>query len=233
MRYRKGFVSNSSSASFVVGIPSTNRSEVIHTLYNQFEYDYFGKYYLGEAIKNNIEYAEERLKDSQEEYDKLAKIPKEKRMSGNNNSFDSLEWKESSVKQWQGRLTTETDHLKTLEEIDDKTEESQAELVEFGLEYYGISLTPTYLKSGTDKSSEDENKKEPLDLSNWDPDATDDRDITFEPLDHNPDEIIGYQLSDWVTMFNDYGDMPRKLRSMTGVLAFVYKDLKCWVEEDD
>jgi hypothetical protein len=27
--------------------------------------------------------------------------------------------------------------------------------------------------------------------------------------------------------------MPKILRNLTGVLAFVYRDLKCWVEEDD
>jgi len=232
VKFRQGYVSNSSSASFVVGIPSTDREDIIKMLYNNFEYDFFGKYYLKEAIKKNIEYAEERLKDTQEDYDKTAKIPKAKRVSGKNN-YDPLEWKLSSVKQWQSTYDRERGQLETLEEIDEKSDSGPKALVEFGLEYYGICFSPTFKSTGTDKSSEDEDKKEPLVMSGWDKDATDDRDITFEPLDHNPDEIIGYQLSDWVTMFNDFGDMPRKLRSMTGVLSFVYNDLKCWVEEDE
>jgi len=69
-------------------------------------------------------------------------------------------------------------------------------------------------------------------MSQWDTDATDDRDLEIGDPVEGLDEIVGYQLYDWVTMFNDYGDIPRTLRNMTGVLAFVYPNLKCWVEED-
>lgn len=233
MKYRQGFVSNSSSASFVVGIPSNDRDGVIHTLFNLFQYDYFGKYYLREEIKKSLSYAEKRLEDYTKEYDILAEIPKEERLEGKaDKKYDPLDWKKSSVEQWTNSSKRERDLLETLEEI---AENSEKELVEFGLSYYGVGFSPTYrdkIKVNSDEENDLADSKS-IDMSQWDPDATDDRDLEIGEVVEGLDTIVGYQLNDWVTMFNDYGDIPRILRNMTGVLAFVYDDLKCWVEEDD
>ena len=231
MKFRQGFVSNSSSASFVVGIPSTDRDGIIHTLFHQFEHDYFGKYYLKEEVKKRLAYAEKRLEESTTEYNTLAKIPKEERLEGKpDRRYDPIDWKKSSVDQWTHSSEREKEFLKTLEEIDEKSEK---ELVEFGLSYYGIGFSPTFRNKIRVNAEEDDIEDDKsIEMSQWDPDATDDRDIAMEEPVEGLDEIVGYQLTDWVTMFNDYGDMPRVLRSMTGVLAFVYDDLKCWVEDD-
>jgi len=231
MKFRNSFVSNSSSASFIVGIPNSNEDQVLNMLFEQFEHDLLGSYYLEEAIKKDLKYYEKRLAESEKEKIEHEKKSKEDRMGGKN--YDPLDWTVSSVKQNTTYVQRQKDLLQELKEIDDK---DKKELVRFGLRYYGIGFSPTYKGTKTDKVSEDEEDRVPLDLSEWDKDATDDRDLTFEPIDdadENPAEIIGYQLSDSVTMFNDYGDMPRTLRSMTGVLAFIYKDLRCWVEGDD
>lgn len=230
MKTRQGFVSNSSSASFIICIPSTDRDSIITNLFKQFEHDYFGKYYIKEAIQKRHSFFEKRLTEATEEYQKLSKIPKEERLSGTSNNYDPLEWKESNLKGCQNAYDQENKHLKDLEEIDDASEK---ELVEFGLRYYGIGFSPTYSKKNKidkKKLEEPENKHY---IEQYDSDATDDSDLDMEIEEHTEEDIIGYQLSDWVTMFNDYGDMPKILRNLTGVLAFVYSDLKCWVEEDD
>ncbi len=195
MKIRSGFVSNSSSASFIVAIPSTDREGILKTLYQQMEHIYFGKYYLRENIKERLQFAEEQLKNAKEKYSNLEAIPKEKRVTGRNNDYDPLDWARGDVTRWENDFTTRNEKLKALENI---KENSEVELVEFGLDHYGIQFIPTYK---TDK-------------------------------DIDESEIIGYQLVDWVTMFNEYGDLPKVLRNITGVLAFVYEDLKCWVDED-
>jgi len=106
-----------------VGIPSTDRDHIIHTLFHQFEYDYFGKYYLKEEVKKRLSYAEKRLDESTKEYNFLAKIPKEERMKGKaTKQYDPLDWKKSSMDQWTNSFEREKEFLKTLEEIDDKSE---------------------------------------------------------------------------------------------------------------
>jgi len=56
MKTRSSFIANSSSASFIVGIPESNRAKVIHVLYTQFEHDLFGSYYLAEAITKKLRF---------------------------------------------------------------------------------------------------------------------------------------------------------------------------------
>ena len=73
MKIRQGFVSNSSSASFVVGIPNKDRDQVLRMLYEQFENDLFGKYYLREAIQKDLKYNEKRLAECIKEKDELEK----------------------------------------------------------------------------------------------------------------------------------------------------------------
>jgi len=225
MRTRSGFVSNSSSASFIVGIPSTDKNQVLNMLFENFEHDYFGKYYLRESIGERKDYAKKRLDEANLDFEKMAKVSKEDRLASNP-SRDPLEWKASSVKQWLNSYNKEEELLKTLEDIDDTSEK---ELVEFGLSYHGISLSPTYTPEA--KQTKLVEASDPHNVSQYDRDATDDTDLVVGEIQPEP-SIIGYQLSDWVTMFNEYGDCPRMLRSMTGVLAFIYKDLKCWVEDE-
>ena len=64
MKVRLGFVSNSSSASFVVGLPTTDKSAVLQMLYYQLEHVYFGKYYLREAVKDRLSFSEKKLNEA-------------------------------------------------------------------------------------------------------------------------------------------------------------------------
>ena len=218
MKIREGFVSNSSSASFIVGIPSKDKNAVLKTLFQQFEYDLFGKYYLKEAIKKNLSFAEKSFRDATDDYETTAKIPKEERLEGKNMSYDPLSWKLSTMKQWERSYEKEKSFLKRAEDLDKKSETA---LVELGLEYYSIYFHPTYSEKGK-KILKKLSKKN----SSFDFGSPEKIKILLK------EEIIGYQLEDFVTMFNDFYDIPRTLRSIAGLLAFVYPDLKCWVEED-
>lgn len=231
MKVRLGFVSNSSSASFVVGLPTTDKSAVLQMLYYQLEHVYFGKYYLREAVKDRLSFSEKKLNEAKLEFSKLSQIPVEQRLAGRDKNYDKLDWAKSTLRQWQSSFD---DNSNTLEELEGIEEGSEEELVKFGLRFYGISLGPTYKK--TVKERQDTKPIKVIQMGTWDPDATDDRDIVYdEPSEQETqEEIVGYELRDFVTMFNDYGDMPHVLRNITGVLAFVYKsELKCWVDEDD
>jgi len=195
MKIRQGFVSNSSSASFIIGIPSKDKKQVLTTLYNNFEFIYFGKYYLKQAILKNFDFVKKLLDKAQKKYDESLKIPQKERLCGKENKWDPLNMEKNEIKRWKYRYDVEKESLNTLEKIDS---EAEIELVEFGLRYYHISITPTYTKENLDSK-----------------------------------EIIGYELSASVSLFNDYEDMPEVLRNLAGILTFVYKDLNCWVDDDD
>lgn len=229
MRTRLGFVSNSSSASFVVGIPSKDRSSVLKTLYYQMEHIYFGKYYLIESVKKRLSFAEEKINIAKGECAALEAIPKEERLIGKDNDCDKLDWEKSTLDQWVRQFNI---HSKNLEDLKKITEDCEEELVEFGLNLHGISLVPTYKRNIKEKSTDTKIKE--IQMSIWDKDATDDRDITYDssPEEETELEILGYELRDSVTMFNEFGDLPEVLRNITGVLSFVYKELNCWVDED-
>jgi len=180
MKIRSGFVSNSSSASFV--IKTTKYENIINTIFEGLEFAYFSKYRLSDEIKENISRFEKDLKIAKEECAKLILVSKEERKKGR--SSDPLEWAEHDVKMSESRLNYEKE---ALQEIETCERTDIKKLVEFGFKYNRVF---------------------------------------FKELN------TGYEFKSWVSMFNDYSDMPQILKELIVVFQFKGIPIDCSVEDD-
>jgi len=190
MKIRSGFVSNSSSASFVVDIPVSKKRVVRHLFENLFD-EFFSKYALSNTIKDDLEYLERSLEKNIAEYkDFLYKKELNEINEEESGSFDEGTWRKGRVESIKKYILDKKEMLEQLNKLSDT---SEMELVSFGLNCYHMYCSQIKDDSGKD---------------------------------------ICRLESSTVTMYNDYGDMPKKFRNIVGVLSFLYPDLKCWVNED-
>ena len=181
MKYRQKFVSNSSSASFIVEIPSTDKDDLLERLYGELA-----------ELKKSLEESKNKCKE----------FSKKQKLKDKEDIKDLLTWEKSLQDSYLNDISFQNDKLIELENI-----ELEKDLVLFGLKYYGILFRPIF------------SKKEDCYDSSY-------------SFDEKNKEIIGYELCDFVNMFNTFSDIPPVLRDLTGALSFMYSNLHCRVEED-
>ena len=146
MKIRNGFVSNSSSASFIVTV-KMDKHQLCGILYKELGWNYINKPTFIGTLKNNLEEHKEIIENNKKEIEE--ELLKRKENPLGEKEWDKVHWAKQSSEMWEEVVKREEDLLVKIEKykIGDYKYDGEEDFINYlidALSYHHVTLKPLF-----------------------------------------------------------------------------------------